>query len=155
VVDVTRLATSLLALAAAAALPGCDEDVSTTSTTQHQSGGPLVVYERAGGVAYTAQRMVVEEDGSATVEVEGPGSIGAEFELTDAELDELRGLLAGATLESPEPTGCADCYAYSIEHDGRSASFDQTSYPPGTEPLVEFLSTLVERETPTGPLRNG
>jgi hypothetical protein len=155
VVDVRRLVTILLALAAVGALYGCDEEGSTASTTQQRPGGPLVVYERAGGIAYTAQRMVIEEDGSATVEVEGPGSVGAEFELSDAELEELRGLLAGATLESPEPSGCADCYAYSIEHDGRSASFDETSYPPGTEPLVRFLSKLVERETPTGPLRGG
>jgi len=153
---VTRLATTLLAVAATALLYGCDEDGSNGSTTTRQSGGPLVVYERAGGIAFTAQRMVIDEDGSATVEVEGPGKIGAEFDLTGAELDELRGLLDEATLESPpEPSGCADCYAYSIEHDGRKASFDQTNYPPGTEPLVTFLSNLVERETPAGPAREG
>lgn len=151
----TRLATSLLAIAAAAALYGCGEDGSATSTTQPQSAGPLVVYERSGGIAYTAQRMVIAQNGSATVEVEGPGEIGAEFELSESELHELRGLLAGASFESPAPSGCADCYAYSIEHEGRSASFDQTSYPPAMKPLVTFLSKLVERETPTGPLRDG
>ena len=154
--DVTRLPTTLLAVAATALLYGCDEEGSAGSTATQQPGGPLVVYERAGGIAFTAQRMVIDEDGSATVEVEGPGKIGAEFDLSDAELDELRGLLDAATLESPpEPSGCADCYAYSIEHDGRTASFDQTSFPPGAEPLVAFLSKLVDRETPTGPAREG
>ena len=145
----------MLAVAATALLYGCDEAGSNGSTTTRQSGGPLVVYERAGGIAFTAQRMVIDEDGSATVEVEGPGEIGAEFELSESELHELRGLLAGASFESLEPSGCADCYAYSIEHEGRSASFDQTSYPPAMKPLVTFLSKLVERETPTGPLRDG
>jgi hypothetical protein len=120
------------------------------------ASGPLVVYERSGGIAYTAQRMVIERDRSATVEVEGPGKIGAEFELTDAQDEELRTLLSNATLESPsESSGCNDCYAYRIEHGGDSASFDQTSFPPGTEPLVAFLSKLVERETPAGPAREG
>jgi hypothetical protein len=153
---VTRLATTLLALSGVALLVGCDERGLTAATTTRPSHGPLVVYERAGGIAFTAQRMVIDEDGSATVEVEGPGKIGAQFDLSGAEIDELRGLLDGATLESPpEPSACADCYAYSLEHDGRTASFDQTSFPPGTEPLVAFLSKLVERETPAGPAREG
>ena len=115
-----------------------------------------MTYERSGGVAYTAQRMVVEEDGSATVDVEGPGTIGSEFELSGTELDKLRALLKAATLESqPEPSGCADCYVYTIDYGGESATFDQVSYPPGTEPLVAFLSEIVERETPSGPAREG
>jgi hypothetical protein len=153
---VTRLATTLLALAGVGLLGGCDERDSTGATTTRPSHGALVVYERAGGIAFTAQRMVIDEDGSATVEVEGPGKVGAEFDLSGAEIDELRGLLDAATLETPpEPSGCADCYAYSLEHDGHTASFDQTSFPPGTEPLVAFLSKLVERETPAGPAREG
>ena len=152
---VTRLATALLALAAVAVAAGCGGDDETI--TDPEPLGPLVVYERAGGIAYTAQRMEIDEGGAATVVVEGPGEIGAEFELTDAELEELRELLAGADLERPSegPTGCADCYVYRIEAEGDTASFDQTNYPPGTEPLVAFLSDLVERETPTGPARGG
>jgi hypothetical protein len=144
-------ATTIAALAAGFLLACGDGD---ETVTVQETNGPLVVYERAGGIAFTAQRMVVAEDGSATVEVEGPGEIGAEFELSGAELEELHGLLDGATFESPEPSGCADCYVYAIESGGESASFDQTSYPPGTKPLVAFLSEIVERETPSGPARD-
>jgi hypothetical protein len=143
---------TLLAVGAIAPAAGCDED---DTIADPEPGGPLVVYERSGGIAFTAQRMVIAEGGSATVEVQGPGKIGAEFQLSDSELEELRGLLADATFESPEASGCADCYAYLIEHRGQRASFDQTNAPPGTEPLVAFLSEIVERETPSGPARDG
>ena len=145
----------MFVLAAAALIAGCGDEDSSGRTTTSQSGGPLVVYERSGGIAFTAQRMVVQEDGSATVKVQGPGEIGAEFEVPDAELEELRGLLAEATFESPEPSGCADCYAYVLEHDGESASFDQANMSAGMEPLVSLLSEIVERETPSGPARDG
>ena len=145
--------TALVAFAA-----GCGDDQATAPTvppTTSDQGGPLVVYERAGGIAYTAQRLVVEEDGSATVTVEGPGDIGAEFQLSEAELEELRALVDAASFESSEPSACADCYVYVIESGGESATFDQTNFPPGTEALVEFLTRIVERETPSGPARDG
>lgn len=168
----TRLAAILLAVAAAAGAVACGGDdatdgagttppggAGTTSSGGDEttaSGGALVVYERAGGIAFTAQRMVIEQDGSATVDVEGPGGVGADFDLADAELEKLRALLAAATLESQaEPSGCADCYVYRIDHAGDSATFDQVSYPPGAEPLVAFLSEIVERETQSGPARGG
>jgi hypothetical protein len=155
------IATLLAILATTAMLAvGCDDDGLTTPTipdrtTAADDDGPLVVYERAGGIAYTAQRLVIEKDGSATVTVEGPGEIGAEFQLSESELGELHALLDAASFETPEPSGCADCYAYVIESGGESATFDQTNFPEGTEPLVEFLSKIVERETPSGPARDG
>jgi hypothetical protein len=147
----------LAALLAAALAAGCGDDQATapTAPTTTPAAEALVVYERAGGIAYTAQRLVVEEDGSATVTVEGPGEIGAEFQLSGAELDELRALLDAASFETPEPSACADCYVYVIESGGESARFDQTNVPSSTEPLVEFLSKIVERETPSGPARDG
>ena len=152
-----KLAIALFALSAALA-GGCDGEGTTTTsstTTAAQSEGALVIYQRFGGIAFTAQQMVIEQDGSAKVAVKGPGKIGADFQLTDAELTELRELLADATLETQPPSGCNDCYGYSIEYMGPPAIFDETTYPPGAEPLVGFLSKLVERETPTGPLRDG
>ena len=147
----------LVALFAAAFAAGCGDDQTTAPTVPAtaRAGGPLVVYEREGGVAYTAQRLVVEEDGSATVTVEGPGEIGADFELSEAELDELRALLDAASLESPEPSGCVDCYVYVVESGGATATFDETNFPPGAKPLVEFISKIVQRETPSGPARDG
>jgi hypothetical protein len=146
------MATTLAAVAALVA--GCgDDDDSNGAAATVPAGEPLVVYERAGGVGYTAQRMVIEEDGTATVTIEGPGEIGAEFGLSEPELAELHTLLDRATFANSEPSDCADCYAYEISHGGETATFAQTSYPPGMEPLVKSLSEIVERETPSGPAR--
>jgi hypothetical protein len=150
-----RTATAIALLAAAAIAVGCGDD-EPAGSPQPEPSGPLVVYERAGGIAFTAQRLVVEHDGSASVRVEGPGEIGADFELSASELDELRTALEDATLEGEqnEPT-CADCYFYEIEYGGETGSFDQTKVPTDTEPLIALLSDIVEREVPTGPARGG
>src|SRR5688500_3297141 len=114
----------VMALFATALAAGCGDDRATapTAPTTTQAAEPLVVYERAGGLAFTAQRLVVEEDGSATVTVEGPGEIGAEFQLSEAELDELRALLDAASFEASEPSACTDCYVYVIESGGESTT---------------------------------
>ena len=147
---------AVIALLGAAALAtGCGDD-EAPEPSEPEPTGPLVVYERAGGIAFTAQRLVVARDGSASVRVEGPGEIGADFELSAGELDELRAALEDASLEGgqDEPT-CADCYFYEIEYGGETASFDQTTVPAETEPLIALLSEIVEREVPTGPARGG
>jgi hypothetical protein len=148
-----RTTTVIALLLAVGLAAGCADDEPADSP---EPNGPLVVYERAGGIAFTAQRLVVEQDGSAKVSVEGPGEIGADFELSAGELDELRAALEDATLEGEqaEPT-CADCYLYEIEYGGETASFDQTMVPADTEPVIALLSDIVEREVPTGPARGG
>jgi hypothetical protein len=150
-----RTATAITLLAAAAIAAGCGDDESAGSR-QPEPSAPLVVYERAGGIAFTAQRLVVAHDGSASVSVEGPGEIGADFEVSAGELDELRAALEDATLEGEqgEPT-CADCYLYEIEYGGEIASFDQTMVPADAEALIALLGDIVEREVPSGPARGG
>jgi hypothetical protein len=147
-----RTATVIVLLVAAALAAGCDDD----EPAEPEPNGPLVVYERAGGIAFTAQRLVVAHDGSASVSVEGPGEIAADFELSAGELDELRAALEDATLdgEQAQPT-CADCYLYEIEYGGETASFDQTMVPEDAAPLIGLLGDIVERAVPSGPARGG
>ena len=150
-----RTATAIALLAAAALGTGCGDD-QPGEPPEPEPDGPLVVYERAGGIAFTAQRLVVAHDGSASASVEGPGEIGADFELSRGELDDLRAKLEDATLEGEqEEPACADCYFYEIEYGGETASFDQTMVPPDAEPLIALLGDIVEREVPTGPARGG
>jgi hypothetical protein len=166
-------ATILLALSAALLAAGCDDDgegspaattTTTTATTPTSTtatagaGDALVVYERAGGVAYTEQRLVVDQDGSAAVDVGGPEGFEERFRLDDTALDAMNGLLrnAEADLEnSPGPSGCADCYEYRISYQEHTASYDDTNLPPGVRALVELFGTVIERETPSGPARGG
>jgi hypothetical protein len=149
-----RTAIAIL-IAAAALAAGCGDD-EPAEPPEPEPSAPLVVYERAGGIAFTPQRLVIAHDGSASVSVEGPGGIGADFELSAGELDELRAALEDATLEGEqdEPT-CADCYLYEIEYGGETTSFDQTMVPADTEPLIALLGEIVEREVPSGPARGG
>lgn len=142
--------------AAVVAAAGCGDDDSQPASTQRPPGGALITYTRSGGIAATTRHLVVQEDGSATVRVEGPGDIGAEFRLSEAELRQLRSAIDDATLEGDSaPTGCADCYSYEIAAAGSTASFDETQIPPGTQHLVSLLDGIVDSETPSGPARNG
>jgi len=142
--------------AAVAILAGCGDGATEQASAPVSSQGALVAYTRSGGIAATTQHMVVQPDGSAIVRVEGPGNVDADFKLSDPQLAELKSALGAATLDGEaEPTGCADCYTYTITADGSTASFDETQIPPGTQHLVSLLEAIVERETPTGPARNG
>ena len=139
------LAAILVAVTTAA---GCGEQETNQPPTQPPPGGPLVTYERSSGLAYTAQRRVVEQDGSASLRVEGYGKSEADFELSGAELDELRAALDEASLDGdPGPVTCSDCYSYSIEYGGQAAGFDQTAIPPETEPALGLLEQIVTRES--------
>lgn len=139
----------------AATAAGCGDGPSQ-SPTQPPTDGPLVSYTRSGGLATTAQHLVVEQDGSATVRVEGPGNIGGDLRLSGAELARLRAAIDDATLDVDSPPAtCADCFTYEITAGGETASFDQTQIPAATAPLVALLEEVVARETPSGPARRG
>ena len=141
----------------AAVFAGCGgSHPNQAPITQPTTDGALITYTRSGGIAATTQHLTVRTDGSATVSVEGPGDIGADFRLSHAEFAELNSAIGDATLEGEAPpTGCADCYSYVISADGATASFDETQVPSGTEHLVSLCERIIERETPTGPARNG
>ena len=145
---VMRAALAIL-LGSAVIGAGCGDEADQTETTPPDDG-PLVTYDRSGGLAYSAQRLVVEGDGAASLVVEGYERVKpTELELSQAELDELRAALEEATLESdPGPVTCSDCYSYSIEYGGEQASFDQTAIPPATEPAIGLLEQIVARESP-------
>ena len=142
--------------AAVVAAAGCGDDDSQPVFHPARPGGALITYTRSGGIAATTRHLVVQEDGSATVRVEGPGDIGAEFRLSDAELRQLRSAIDDATLEGDSaPTGCADCYSYEIAA-GREHGVVRRDSDPARHAAPGLAARgIVERETPTGPARNG
>jgi hypothetical protein len=160
--------TILLALSASLLAAGCGDDdgdgppaattTSTNTTTTAGAGDALMVYERAGGVAYTEQRLVVEQNGSAAVDVGGPKGFEERFRLTDAQIDELYGLLRAAEADLEDPPGataCADCYEYRIAYREMAATYDDTNLTPGVRALVGLIADIIERHTPSGPARGG
>jgi hypothetical protein len=132
----------LAACATVAVIAGCGGDESTTTTPE---AGTLVTYERTGGFASMPQSLVIEADGSATVEA-GVDPAREAFELTDEELGRLQAELDAADFVgfdlSTEPTGCADCYAYELTYGGTTISYDESESVP--EPMTILVTHLNE-----------
>ena len=128
---------------------GCGDDSDTTTATD---SGPLVSYARAGGVAAMPESLVVEADGSATVEA-GVDPARESFELEADELERLRAELEAADFDRvpTEPSGCNDCYEYEIVFDGETTSYDQSqSVPDSVAVVVAHLSEITADNYPAG-----
>lgn len=139
----------LLALVAAAALVvGCgDEDAPN-----EPAGGPLVAYERSGGIAGVLEELRIERDGRATVTV-GPARDRATFTLDEAELAELEEELEAADLGAADaPPGdpvCSDCFEYRIAYDDFEVTLSDLDRPaPSLEEVLAHLGRLVSDNQP-------
>ena len=128
-------------------LVACGDDdappASDPSTT-------LVTFSRTGGFASYPLRLTVAGDGSSTIAA-GQGGPSRPFELGADELETLRSQLAAAEFDAVEqgPGGCADCYIYDVEYDGRTTSYDDAADPPATvETAVDHLSEIAEAHAP-------
>lgn len=111
-----------IAAAALIAAPGCGDD---GPTVPQDSDGPLVAYERGGGIAGVAERLVVRGDGTATLTVGVVDERQEELELADAELDRLTADLEAADFAAVEPAApgaCADCFIEAVTYDGRTTT---------------------------------
>ena len=127
----------------AALVAGCGDD----EQPQPQASGPLVVYERTGGVAGVLERLRIDRDGHAELLTGPPEGERASFTLGDAELEQLEAQLEAADLSVPPgPPGCADCFEYSIVYGGQEARFDDLAeVPPSLRTVLDHLGALVAR----------
>lgn len=148
-------ALAILVLAAFAAGCGSDDEPVVTYAT-------LVTFTQTGGVAGMDESLKIEVDGHATITLGEPANEERSFELTEAELDRVTTLLDGADFDSmpatPEPTGCADCFVYTVEHNGDSITYDDaTDADPSVAELVAGLSELVDshQPAPAGYVKGG
>jgi hypothetical protein len=143
----------LLITALAAALTACGDASQPTEPPSTPPDGPLVTYERGGGIAGQAQRLVIQRDGRARLEVRtGTGLDRTSFTLTPAQLEPLEGALTAARgADTPEPDyGCADCFEYSVRADGVRIELDSVSYSDADTPdelvrVVALLEHLADR----------
>jgi hypothetical protein len=122
---------------------GCDE---RKPIVQHDISA-LVIYEKGGGFASQPKRLVIDKDGHAKLSVRTGAklsrssiTLGADqlSELEDA-LDAARGVSAPT-----EPTGCADCFTYSVEADDLDFSLDDVSLDKAPDELGR-LTVLLDR----------
>jgi len=142
----------------AALLAGCGSDDDGPVVTD----GVFVTFSQTGGVAGIDERVRIESDGNATVTLGEPSNTERSFELTDAELDHITTLVEAADFDSmpaePQPTGCADCFVYTVEHAGDSVTYDDAIEPDSSiGELVTGLRELVDEHqpAPAGYIKGG
>jgi hypothetical protein len=143
-------------LLAAALIGGCGGDAETEEPGL-PTEGTLLEYTRAGGFAFSATTVKIDADGSGTVESTTsaePADV-SEFELTDAEIEELRAILEEAPISSlPDPGdgACADCYVYTYAYGGDKITLSDASDPvPELDDLNAFLAQLpLPEDQPNG-----
>jgi hypothetical protein len=140
------VALGVVALFAVAGCGSSDEGDSTPAPSD--SGGPLVVYTKTGGVAGVREHLQVSDDGSATLAVGYQPVEKRSFELEPDELDRLRGLLEAADFDGVDPgpgIGCADCFQYEIEYAGKRTAFAEIAgIPDSVGQVVTELGGIVE-----------
>ena len=144
---------TLLALAALALWPlACGEDEPSAPPP---ATGPLVVYAHGGGIAAMPRILEVARDGHAALTVtvsgpKGPRNEMRQFDLPARELSELEAQLEAAAGDTgpSEPTGCADCFTYSIEATGLDVELDQVSIEDVSPELRELVRTLERLSAP-------
>jgi hypothetical protein len=145
-----------IAVALALGVAGCGSDPGDDSAPENpQAAGPLVVYEKTGGVAGVRERLEVRGDGAALLSVGYQPPVIRRFELDESDLDRLRELLAEADFAGVDPgpgIGCADCFQYEIEYEGTTTAFAEIAgIPDSVGELVTELGGIVEAHSPAQP----
>ncbi len=144
-----RATLGAIAIAAAIALGGCGGD-DETATTRTDANGPLVVYERSGGIAGVAEHLQVGSDGAVEVTAGAVEPQHADFQLSDEELGQLSSELEAADFGAVSATGpgaCADCFIESVATGGRTTTIVGEIDPPpaSVSAALEHLRQLVAR----------
>jgi hypothetical protein len=141
-----------LMVALAVAITGCGGD-DDTDPDRPGGSGPLVTYTKTGGIAGVHERLLVAEDGSATLAVGFQNQARESFDLAPDELERLRDLLAAADFADVGPDrglGCADCFQYEIEYAGKTAAFAEIGeIPESVGEVVAELGRIVEAHAPS------
>ena len=137
-------------LAVVALLPavaiGCGED---EPADRDSSAGPLLTYQRSGGIAFSVESLEVEADGRATYSSDdGPGPEEVRrFQLSAAELAGLQTTLEENPISSfPEPDPdvvCADCYEYELSYGGETYSASDATVAADVKPLLADVREII------------
>lgn len=150
-----RTSPLLLAGAGAFLIAGCGGSGSgssatrtgATTTVKTPASKAQIDFQVTGGIAGVNQKLSVAPDGRANVTTGfRQGASKQRFQLSDTELADLRDKLVAADighLPKPPPSGCSDCFEYSIQYLGLSYRADQISIPKPLQPAIAALTKLV------------
>jgi hypothetical protein len=121
--------------------------------TQQQASGLTGIWavdmQLSGGIAGLSRSIEINSSGAVVAKDDRTGKT-AKRQLTSDELAQFKALVNSASLKpaSGTPTGCADCFIYSIKITSSSgdfsAQFDDVDLPDsGMSPVVKYLMGLV------------
>ena len=146
-----------MTLAAAALLAGCGGSDDDQTTTEPRVPGPtdtIVVYERVGGIAGIREHLRVRPDGAARLETSGATLKVRRFQLSEDELNGLRGARDGVDFAAVESEygpkqPVADGFATTVTADGRAVTvLTEGVPPPELERLIDICAGIVEGHVP-------
>lgn len=129
---------------AAALLGGCG---GSSSPPERPSSGPLISFEREGGLAYSRIRVAVDRGGEARIVTSATpgGTRRRKVSLDDGDLARLRRLIADVPLSKlprSAPSGCVDCYAYRIAYGGAHYATDEANVPHALRPVIAAVEAV-------------
>ena len=105
----------------------------------------LVTFHRSGGFAGFDDRVTVKRDRRVTVRSRGAAA--RHTRLSKAAMRKLRRALEAARLDQPPPqgppSGCADCFVYSIAYGGHRVELSEDRVPDRMRPAINRLSRLI------------
>ena len=139
----------VLVLACLAALGGCaDSSAAERAAPLPPPGSFAISYERGGGFAPSTSKLVVTRGRHALAVASAPqgGERRVGFRIGKRRVLSLeRGLRKAdfGSIESPGPSGCADCFAYEIRYRGHSVSLDESQMPARLGKVVAELESVV------------
>ncbi len=110
-----------------------------------QVSSPLIEYHRSGGIRGTDDRLVIRDDGTATLNRNGSAS---NITVTSDVMDRLRRALGQSQFgslrsEYDAPRGGADMYEYTITHNGHTVRAKDASLPEALHPIISILDRIL------------
>lgn len=137
---------SLAAAALAASLVACGSDSVDAKTLPRAAA---IDYDKSGGIAGVHDHLHIAPGGKAILK----GGYGTEagttgFRVGPRRLAALRKALATARFGTipPEsgPTGCADCFVYSVTYRGHTVTRDEIDVPERLAPVLRQLQAIID-----------
>ncbi len=113
--------------------------------TASQVSSPLIEYHRSGGIRGTDDRLVIRDDGTATLNRNGTAS---NTTVASDVMDRLRRALRQSQFgslrsEYDTPQGGADMYNYTIKHNGHTVRAKDASLPEALHPVISILDRIL------------
>lgn len=121
--------------------------LTATHATRAPAAGKstLVTFHRSGGFIGVDDRVTVKSNRRFTVR--SRGSSARHKRLSVAAMRKLRHALKEARLDEPlaqgPPSGCADCFYYTITYQGHRVQLSEDRVPDRMRPAINRLSRLI------------